>query len=307
MLVRRYIKFGIAALKHQNNGRLPDTRRPGDIAATVLAYGLHYDSNHDANINDVNIGEAGSDNESEPAADTSATDAQILQYHEAMLGKSFAVVWTCWTTYLRTFSKPAAWRDAFPGHLPPRHRVVPKEDAAAVTAAATASAAAAAAAAGGPAAVVTAAAAKAAAKAAKAADEAADAAYLHPRRDFMRSLPLQKFYRDAAESGKYGYLPLMATHSRCGVGSLLSSSFCERINSQGKIVLDKSNSSLGRDMVSMLTTLRMNREFARKLRHLYADADFQDLVTELGAEWATGDLFDIASDADSGDGGGSSD
>ena len=147
VLVRRYIKFGIAALKHQNNGRLPDTRRPGDIAATVLAYGLHYDSNHDASINDVNIGEAGSDNEPEPAADTSATDAQILQYHEALLRKSFAVVWTCWTTYLRTFSKPAAWRDAFPGRLPPRNGVVPAEDAAAVTAAATANAAAAAAAA----------------------------------------------------------------------------------------------------------------------------------------------------------------
>ena len=54
-------------------------------------------------------------------------------------------------------------------------------------------------------------------------------------------------------------------------------------------------------MVSMLTTLRMNREFACKLRHLYADADFQDLVAELDAEWATGDLFDIASDVDSGD------
>ena len=72
-------------------------------------------------------------------------------------------------------------------------------------------------------------------------------------------------------------------------------------------MLDKSNSSPGRDMVSMLTTLRMNREFARKLEGLYAGADFQDLVAELDVEWATGDLFDIASDADSGDGGGSSD
>ena len=93
----------------------------------------------------------------------------------------------------------------------------------------------------------------------------------------------------------------MATHSRCGVGSLLSSSFCERINSQGEIVLDKSNSSLGPDMVSVLTTLRMTREFARKLERLYAGADFQGLVAELDAEWATGDLFDIASDVDSGD------
>jgi hypothetical protein len=120
VLVRRYIKFGIAALKHQNNGRLPDTRRPGEIAATVPAYSLDDDSNHGPGINDVNIGEASTDNEPEPAADTSAADAQILQHHEALLRKAFAEVWTRWTTYLRTSSTPAAWHAAFPGRLPPR-------------------------------------------------------------------------------------------------------------------------------------------------------------------------------------------
>jgi hypothetical protein len=124
-------------------------------------------------------------------------------------------VWTRWTAYLRTFSTPAG-RAAFPERLPPRNRV-PAKDAVAVTVAANANAAAAAA--GGPATAVAAAAAAAAAKAAKAVDEAADAAYLQPLRDFMRAVPLQKIFGEAAESGKYGYLPLVATHSRCGVGS----------------------------------------------------------------------------------------
>ena len=107
----------------------------------------------------------------------------------------------------------------------------------------------------------------------------------------MRTLPLQKFYRAAAATEKFGYLPLMATHSRCAVGALASSSFCERINSQGKIVLDKSNSSLHRDTVNMLTTLRMNREFGRKLERMYADVDFTNLVKELEATWYDIDLF----------------
>ena len=86
----------------------------------------------------------------------------------------------------------------------------------------------------------------------------------------------------------------MATHSRCGVGSLLSSSFCERINSQGKIVLDKSNSSPGRDMVSMLTTLRMNREFARKLEAIKCYGSQFDGTTQAGEVYPNGEpLYDI--------------
>ena len=114
----------------------------------------------------------------------------------------------------------------------------------------------------------------------------------------MRTLPLQKFYRAAAATEKFGYLPLMATHSRCAVGALASSSFCERINSQGKIVLDKSNSSLDRDTVNMLTTLRMNREFGKKLERMYAGVEFTHLVQELEANWFDGDMFNVGAKSD---------
>jgi hypothetical protein len=39
------------------------------------------------------------------------------------------------------------------------------------------------------------------------------------------------------DASKYGFLPYMATHSRGSVGSLLASSYAERINSAANLIL----------------------------------------------------------------------
>ncbi len=43
------------------------------------------------------------------------------------------------------------------------------------------------------------------------------------------------------DASKYGFLPYMATHSRGSVGSLLASSYAERINSAANLILTKGN------------------------------------------------------------------
>ncbi|XRB12311.1 hypothetical protein RI054_04g21470 [Pseudoscourfieldia marina] len=82
--------------------------------------------------------------------------------------------------------------------------------------------------------------------------------------DVMRVI--KKLKEADADGSKYGLLPLMATHSIGSMGSLLASSFAERINSAANIVLTKGNSVLNREEIDMCTTLRMNREFMRYMR-----------------------------------------
>ena len=67
----------------------------------------------------------------------------------------------------------------------------------------------------------------------------------------------------------FGYLPAMATHSRASIGSLLASSFCERINSGGKITLNESNTRLSQTELDMRTTLHMNKGFMNFMRKNY--------------------------------------
>ena len=62
----------------------------------------------------------------------------------------------------------------------------------------------------------------------------------------------------------------MATHSRASVGSLLASSYCERVNSAGKFIFNDSNSMLSPEEMNMLATLRMNKEFMEYMRENYS-------------------------------------
>jgi hypothetical protein len=61
----------------------------------------------------------------------------------------------------------------------------------------------------------------------------------------------------------------MATHSRASVGSLLASSYCERLNSASKIIFNDSNSLLSPEEMNMLAILRMNKEFMDYMREHY--------------------------------------
>ena len=86
----------------------------------------------------------------------------------------------------------------------------------------------------------------------------------------LREVPLGKLFKQWIATDvrrtKFGYLPYMATHSRASVGSLLASSYCERVNSASKIIFNKSNASLSPDEMGMLSTLRMNQEFMKYMR-----------------------------------------
>ena len=61
----------------------------------------------------------------------------------------------------------------------------------------------------------------------------------------------------------------MATHSRASVGSLLASSYCERVKSASKIIFNDSNSMLSPEEMNMLAVLRMNKEFMDYMREHY--------------------------------------
>ena len=74
---------------------------------------------------------------------------------------------------------------------------------------------------------------------------------------------------------KYGYLPRMATHSRASVGSLLASSFCERINSAANLIVTKGNTLLSDEEIDMCTTLRMNKGFMSFMREHYSHVSLE--------------------------------
>jgi len=70
---------------------------------------------------------------------------------------------------------------------------------------------------------------------------------------------------------KYGHLPKMAVASKDMMGSLMASSFCERINSCSNLVYTKNNSLLSDDEIDMVVTLRMNRDFMKHMRLNYPE------------------------------------
>jgi len=61
----------------------------------------------------------------------------------------------------------------------------------------------------------------------------------------------------------------MATCSKGSIGSLLASSFCERINSCANPILTLSNTLLGDGEMEKLVMCRMNRDFMVFMRKNY--------------------------------------
>jgi hypothetical protein len=77
----------------------------------------------------------------------------------------------------------------------------------------------------------------------------------------VASEPPQKRFRclkkEDKDASRYGFLRYMATHSRGSVGSLLASSYSERVNSAANLILTKGNSLLAEEEINMCTVLRM--------------------------------------------------
>ena len=76
----------------------------------------------------------------------------------------------------------------------------------------------------------------------------------------------------------YGWLPRMALCSRGQLGSLLTESFCERILSQGNLVMTDGNTLLSDEELEMVVVLRMNRSFMRYMRAHYNHLSKQDFA-----------------------------
>ena len=110
----------------------------------------------------------------------------------------------------------------------------------------------------------------------------------------LRKAPLGAFYQKLIKEEdnrrcskkskrKFGLLPLMATHSIACVCALASASFCERINSMGKHLVNKQSSCLDPKIIDMLVTLRMNKKFHKFLVNRYAHLSNEEIVVELSS------------------------
>jgi len=100
--------------------------------------------------------------------------------------------------------------------------------------------------------------------------------------DLGRVLNILK--NDDPDASQYGFLPYMATHSRGSVGSLLASSYAERINSAANLILTKGNTVLAEEEINMpvCTVLRMNRRFMEFMRKYHPDRRRQSAVPDDG-------------------------
>jgi hypothetical protein len=68
---------------------------------------------------------------------------------------------------------------------------------------------------------------------------------------------------------RYGYMLELAKHSKANVYKLQASSFVERVNSAGKIVLNDTNIKLKEDKVEKRVMLRMNRKWMCHMKYTY--------------------------------------
>jgi len=92
------------------------------------------------------------------------------------------------------------------------------------------------------------------------------------------SIMKEDFIENDKDHSKYGWLPKMATCSKGSIGSLLASSFCERINFCANQVLTLGNTLLGDGEMEKLVMCRMNRDFTVFMRRNYpqvADEQFE--------------------------------
>ncbi len=74
----------------------------------------------------------------------------------------------------------------------------------------------------------------------------------------------------------------LAKYSRANVCKLQASSFVERVNSAGKIVLNDTNIKLKPDKVEKRVMLRMNRKWMCHMKSTYTDIT-QDMMSLLRA------------------------
>lgn len=85
------------------------------------------------------------------------------------------------------------------------------------------------------------------------------------------SIMKEDFIEKDKDRKKYGWLPKMATCSKGSIGSLLASSFCERINSCANQVLTLGNTLLSDGEMEKLVMCPMNEDFIVFMRQQYPE------------------------------------
>jgi hypothetical protein len=94
--------------------------------------------------------------------------------------------------------------------------------------------------------------------------------------------PVWKALDELNRDNQFRFFPMMARYSKASVYKLQASSFCERVNSAGKIVFSDSNLSLSSVKVEQRTMLRMNKKWMTHMRKHYSDctADLMVLLRQ---------------------------
>ena len=84
----------------------------------------------------------------------------------------------------------------------------------------------------------------------------------------LKTLMVELEKVNSSESNKncFGYLPLMASCSKCQLGALNSQSYAERINSVANLIVTLKRGDLDTVLMNKLVMLRMNETFMEYLR-----------------------------------------
>ena len=90
--------------------------------------------------------------------------------------------------------------------------------------------------------------------------------------------PVWKALDELNRGNQFRFFPMMARYSKASVYKLQASSFCERVNSAGKVVYSDSNLSMASEKVEQRTMLRMNKKWMSHMRKYYTDCTADVMV-----------------------------
>jgi hypothetical protein len=110
--------------------------------------------------------------------------------------------------------------------------------------------------------------------------------------------PVWKALDALNRTNQFRFFPMMARYSKASVYKLQASSFCERVNSAGKIVFSDSNLSMASDKVEQRTMLRMNKKWMAHMRKHYPDCTADVMVLLRQSHEALAPLMPDCSDED---------
>jgi hypothetical protein len=110
--------------------------------------------------------------------------------------------------------------------------------------------------------------------------------------------PEWKALDELNRANQFRFFPMMARYSKASVYKLQASSFCERVNSAGKVVYSDSNLSMASEKVEQRTMLRMNKKWMAHMRKYYTDCTADVMVLLRQSHDALAPILPDCSDED---------